>query len=120
MAHTFSPRDGTTERWTAAVQRFRASVELYRQAMTLRTARGPRRQAAPSPTFDSSFVAPSFVVAVPPTMLTSREREVAKLIARGYTNRQIAQALVVTQGTAANHVAHILSKLGVANRTQVA
>jgi DNA-binding NarL/FixJ family response regulator len=65
-------------------------------------------------------VARSVIAVVPHELLTSRECEVAKLIARGYTNRQIAQALVVTEGTAANHVAHILSKLGVANRTQVA
>jgi non-specific serine/threonine protein kinase len=52
--------------------------------------------------------------------LTRRESEVAELIARGYTNQQIADALVLTRGTVANHVAHILGKLGVTNRTQVA
>jgi DNA-binding CsgD family transcriptional regulator len=52
--------------------------------------------------------------------LTPREHEVATLLARGYSNKQIAQSLVLTQGTVANHVAHILSKLGVTNRTQVA
>ena len=36
----------------------------------------------------------------------------AVLIARGLTNRQIAEALVITEGTAANHVDHILNKLG--------
>jgi hypothetical protein len=45
---------------------------------------------------------------------------VADLLARGYSNQQIADALVLTRGTVANHVAHILAKLGVANRTQVA
>lgn len=38
----------------------------------------------------------------------------------GYTNRQIAAKLVLTHSTVANHVAHILAKLGAANRTQVA
>jgi DNA-binding CsgD family transcriptional regulator len=52
--------------------------------------------------------------------LTVREREVALLIARGFSNRQIAQALVITQGTAANHVAHIIGKLGMSNRTEIA
>ena len=52
--------------------------------------------------------------------LTSREREIAALIARGATNRQIADALVITEGTAANHVLHILNKLGFGSRTQVA
>jgi DNA-binding CsgD family transcriptional regulator len=52
--------------------------------------------------------------------LTPREREVAVLIARGLTNTQIAEALVITRGTAANHVAHILGRLGLRSRTQVA
>ena len=43
-----------------------------------------------------------------------------QLIACGYTNRQIAEALVLTRGTVANHVAHILSKLDLSNRTQLA
>jgi DNA-binding CsgD family transcriptional regulator len=52
--------------------------------------------------------------------LTPREREVGVLIASGLTNAQIARQLVVTNGTVANHVAHILSKLGCRNRAQVA
>jgi DNA-binding NarL/FixJ family response regulator len=52
--------------------------------------------------------------------LTTRERDVAMLIARGLTNRQIANELVIGAGTVANHVGHILEKLGCANRAQVA
>jgi len=52
--------------------------------------------------------------------LTRRETEVAVLIARGLTNRQIADRLVITEGTAASHVAHILNKLTFQNRVQVA
>lgn len=52
--------------------------------------------------------------------LTPREAEIAGLIARGLTNRQIAEALVITPGTTANHVAHILGKLGFRSRTEVA
>jgi DNA-binding NarL/FixJ family response regulator len=52
--------------------------------------------------------------------LTPREREVASLITQGFTNQQIAEALVITPGTAANHVAHVLAKLEATNRTQVA
>ncbi|MGH2352397.1 MAG: tetratricopeptide repeat protein, partial [Chloroflexota bacterium] len=54
------------------------------------------------------------------TPLSRREQEVAVLIARGYTNRQIARELVITEGTAANHVIHILNKLGFSSRAQVA
>jgi predicted ATPase/DNA-binding CsgD family transcriptional regulator len=52
--------------------------------------------------------------------LTRREQEVATLIARGFTNQQIADELVITPGTAANHVEHILTKLDFRSRTQIA
>ena len=52
--------------------------------------------------------------------LTSRQREVATLIARGLTNRQIATELVITEGTVALHVKHILRSLGFTCRAQIA
>jgi predicted ATPase/DNA-binding SARP family transcriptional activator/DNA-binding CsgD family transcriptional regulator len=52
--------------------------------------------------------------------LTTREREVALLVARGLTNRQIAQELSVSRSTANNHVARILRKLGLRSRAQIA
>jgi DNA-binding NarL/FixJ family response regulator len=52
--------------------------------------------------------------------LTQRQKEVAVLIARGFTNAGIANRLVVTPGTAANHVAQILERLGFSCRAQVA
>ena len=52
--------------------------------------------------------------------LTSREREVIVLIADGATNRQIANRLGVTERTARTHVSNILTKLGLASRTQAA
>jgi DNA-binding NarL/FixJ family response regulator len=52
--------------------------------------------------------------------LTAREREVAALIARGMTNRQIADELVVAETTVDRHVSHILGKLEFATRAQVA
>jgi len=55
-----------------------------------------------------------------PGRLTSRQSEIAGLIAGGLTNQQIAQRLVLEVGTVANHVAQILDRLGVANRAQVA
>ena len=41
-------------------------------------------------------------------------------MARGLTNRQIAEELFVSERTAENHVQHILAKLGLSNRTQIA
>jgi non-specific serine/threonine protein kinase len=52
-------------------------------------------------------------------LLTPREREVATLIARGRSNRQIGEALVITERTVAAHVEHILNKLAFSSRTQI-
>src|SRR5207244_4315289 len=52
--------------------------------------------------------------------LSPREQEVAGLIAHGLTDRQIAERLVITEGTAGVHVGHILNKLGFHARTEIA
>jgi non-specific serine/threonine protein kinase len=56
----------------------------------------------------------------PAAPLTVREREVAVCIAHGLTNREIANELVIAEGTVERHVANIMSKLGHASRAQVA
>jgi non-specific serine/threonine protein kinase len=55
-----------------------------------------------------------------PASLSQREREVAALIAQGLTNRQIAAQLAMSRRTADTHVSHILGKLGLASRAQIA
>ena len=52
--------------------------------------------------------------------LTPREREVALLLIQAATDKQIARLLAITEGTAGLHVHHILSKLGLRSRAQVA
>ncbi len=52
--------------------------------------------------------------------LTEREREVLALVARGYTNKQIADTLIMSEKTARNHVSHILEKLGLSRRSEAA
>ncbi|HZO32921.1 MAG TPA: helix-turn-helix transcriptional regulator [Chloroflexota bacterium] len=52
--------------------------------------------------------------------LTARQREIAGLIAQGLTNGQIAARIVVSRGTVGNHVGHMLRRLGVKNRAQIA
>ena len=58
--------------------------------------------------------------APPSAVLTQREAEVARLLARGLTNRQVADVLVITEKTAKNHAQKVLDKLGVRSRAQVA
>ncbi|MEP6639026.1 MAG: AAA family ATPase [Chloroflexota bacterium] len=55
-----------------------------------------------------------------PFGLTGREREVLGLVAQGYTNRRIAEALFISDSTAGVHVSNILGKLGVESRTEAA
>jgi DNA-binding NarL/FixJ family response regulator len=55
-----------------------------------------------------------------PDGLTAREYAVIALIARGYSNRAIADALVIAEKTAEGHVSSILRKLGFSSRTQAA
>ena len=52
--------------------------------------------------------------------LSPRELEVARLVGQGLTNKQIGQKLYVSERTAENHVQHILTKLGLRNRSQIA
>ena len=57
---------------------------------------------------------------MPGSELTEREREVLTLVARGFTNKQIADTLFVSEKTARNHVSHILDKLGLSRRSEAA
>lgn len=54
----------------------------------------------------------------PATVLTERETHVLRLLASGYSNREIARALIVSVGTVKNHVSSILGKLEVRDRTR--
>ena len=52
--------------------------------------------------------------------LTMREKEVVELISKGLTNGEIAKTLFISEGTVKNTVSHILSKLELKHRTQIA
>jgi non-specific serine/threonine protein kinase len=63
-----------------------------------------------------AFAADLAPSAAGPDTLTGREREVAALLARGYSNRQVADALVIGERTVETHVGNVLAKLGLASR----
>ncbi|MFD0479981.1 response regulator transcription factor [Nonomuraea thailandensis] len=82
-------------------------------AFALQESATPRTEPAPVPA-SAPALAPPF------STLTSRELEVAGLIAEGVRNKDIAARLVISQRTAEGHVEHILEKLGFTSRTQIA
>jgi DNA-binding NarL/FixJ family response regulator len=59
------------------------------------------------------------VKAAPDTGLTSRQLEIARLVADGLTNRQIAARLFLSERTVETHITNILNKLGLSSRVQI-
>jgi DNA-binding CsgD family transcriptional regulator len=90
-----------------AVERARALAEPIGQHRVLRALSGLHANAAGTRPGAASG-------------LTDRELEVLRLVCEGATNREIAQRLVISENTAANHVRSILTKTGSANRTRAA
>ncbi|NLE97354.1 MAG: response regulator transcription factor [Propionibacterium sp.] len=99
-------KDVTVEQLTHAVRTLADGGTLISPSITDRLLRAIH--TTPTPDVDA---------APPPQPLTEREREVLRLMAEGYSNRQIAEALHLAEGTTKNHVSVILMKLGARDRT---
>jgi two-component system, NarL family, response regulator DevR len=99
-----------------------ASGYLLKHLSRAELLRSLRRVASGQPLIDASAKQQAIekLTHAPGRELTEREREVLALVARGYTNKHIADALVVTEKTARNHVSHILEKLGMSRRSEAA
>jgi predicted ATPase/DNA-binding CsgD family transcriptional regulator len=94
--------------WTAARQRGRAMSLV--EALSLAQSAPVTGSAKPGASAGSGAV----------SVLSPRESEVARLVATGLSNREIAAALTISEKTAANHVEHIMTKLDVRTRAQIA
>jgi DNA-binding CsgD family transcriptional regulator len=94
-----------------------AEFEVMGMQPSLARARELGRSVAPG-SFGNAEPRPALEFSSDP--LTERERDVAALLAQGKSNREIATALVISESTAEVHVKHILSKLGLRSRAQVA
>jgi DNA-binding NarL/FixJ family response regulator len=99
-------KDVSLERLTDAIRSVAAGGTVIRPALTERVLRG------------LEHVRRDFDALDPPDPLTKREVEVLRLMAGGYSNREIADALGTAEGTVKNHASSILSKLGVRDRTR--
>ena len=103
----------------AVLARRQAPGDLDRVRAALDAAAGEAERLAMVP-FTERIEQLRARVGVSPSPLSPRELEVARLVARGLTNKQIGETLFVSERTAENHVQHILLKLGFSNRSQVA
>ena len=99
-------KDVSLEQLTEAIRTVAQGGTLIRPAITERVLRG------------LEHVRRDFDALSPPDPLTKREVEILRLMAGGYSNREIAEALGTAEGTVKNHASSILSKLGVRDRTR--
>ncbi|MGM1017751.1 MAG: response regulator [Actinomycetota bacterium] len=99
-------KDVTLDQLTHAVHTLAAGGTVFSPALTERLVNAIRTGAAARD--DVGHIAPE---------LTDRELDVLRLVAAGYSNRRVADALFLAEGTVKNHVSTILSKLGVRDRT---
>jgi DNA-binding NarL/FixJ family response regulator len=99
-------KDVSLEQLVGAIQAVADGGSLVQPAMTQRLLSGLEHMRN------------DFVSLDRPDPLTERETEILRLMAGGYSNKEIANSLGVAEGTVKNHVSNILSKLGVRDRTR--
>ena len=99
-------KDVSLEQLVGAIRTIAAGGSLIQPAITERLVKHVDRIANNFPSLE------------PADPLTPREVEVLRMMTGGHSNREIAEAFHVTEGTIKNHVSNILSKLGVRDRTR--
>ena len=105
-ARGFLLKDVSLEQLTDAIRTLASGSTLINPAISQRIAREV-------PLMDRGFDS-----AAAPPPLTERETQILRMIAGGYSNREIAEALSVAEGTVKNHISNLLAKLGVRDRTR--
>jgi DNA-binding NarL/FixJ family response regulator len=105
-AKGFLLKDISLERLSDAIRRVAAGQTLFRPAITEKVLQGLKDTPQP------------FAKLPMAERLTARETEVLALMAAGFNNREIGEALRAGEGTIKNHVSTILSKLGVRDRVR--
>lgn len=98
-------KDVSLEQLTEAVRTLAQGGTLIKPAITERGLRGLSRLESTENDWAHEH-------------LTERETEVLRMMAGGYSNKEIAQALFLAEGTVKNHVSNILAKMGVRDRTR--
>jgi DNA-binding NarL/FixJ family response regulator len=99
-------KDVSLDQLVGAIRTVAAGGTLIQPAITERIVKNVERANVEFPSLE------------PPDPLTTREVEVLRMMTGGHSNREIAQALHVAEGTIKNHVSNILSKMGVRDRTR--
>ena len=99
-------KDVSLERLTDAIRTVAAGGTCIEPVITERIMRALERSNV------------SFESADLPEPLTDREKTILRLLAGGYSNREISQLLAINEGTVKNHISNVLSKLGVRDRTR--
>jgi len=89
-----------------AIERVHGGESIVKPVLTKRLLKGLENSS------------PDFMSLEQPDPLTERETEILRLMSGGYSNKEIARALDVAEGTIKNHVSNILSKIGVRDRTR--
>ncbi len=99
-------KDVSLDQLTTAIRTLASGGTLVHPAITQRLLDNRDRIQCDFPSSDT------------PESLSGREIEILRLVARGYSNREIADALTIAEGTVKNYISSILSKMGVRDRTR--
>ena len=99
-------KDVSLERLTSAIRTLAEGGTCIEPVITERIMRALEKS-------DSSFESADL-----PEPLTDRERTILRLLAGGYSNKEIGELLNITDGTVKNHISNLLAKLGVRDRTR--